>query len=488
MSFEELNLIPLILRAIKEEGYSAPTPIQEQAIPRIMEGRDMMGCAQTGTGKTAAFALPILQFIHNNPTKSGKRRIRALILTPTRELAGQIADSFMVYGRYLNVRHAIVFGGVSQNPQTKALEHGVDVLVATPGRLLDLMGQGFVDLRGVEIFTLDEADRMLDMGFINDIQKIERSLPKQRQTLLFSATLDAGVRELAKGMLDAPVSIAVNPPASTVDAVSQKVYFIDRGEKIQLLTFLLTQKDAVRSLVFARTKHGADRIVRNLTRYRIRAAAIHGDKTQSKRQYALDSFKRGDVKVLVATDVASRGLDIDDVSHVFNFDVPNEPESYVHRIGRTGRAGAGGVAITFCSPDERILFRDVEKLINKKIETAEAPHYLNLPEPQEEPSREYSENDDRLRYRRGRAAGDGSDERKRPRPKSGLGGADNRGRDPRRRTDVKSGEDTRSRQTAGGNSDQGEKKTSEGGVKRRRRRGGRGRGAGGSQGAKREGA
>ncbi len=486
MSFEELNLIPLILRAVKEEGYSAPTPIQEQAIPRIMEGRDVMGCAQTGTGKTAAFALPILQFIHNNPTKGGKRRIRALILTPTRELAGQIADCFKVYGRYLNVKHAIVFGGVSQNPQTKALDQGIDVLVATPGRLLDLMGQGFVDLRSVEIFTLDEADRMLDMGFIIDIQKIERRLPKQRQTLLFSATLDPGVRELAKGMLNSPVSIAVNPSASTVDAVSQKVYFIDRGEKLQLLTFLLTQKDAVRSLVFARTKHGADRIARNLARFRIRAAAIHGDKTQSKRQRALDAFKRGEVKVLVATDVASRGLDIDDVSHVFNFDVPNEPESYVHRIGRTGRAGAGGVAITLCSPDERILFRDVEKLINKKIEPAEPPHYLNLPEPQEEPLREYDQEEERSRRRDERGQGDGGGNRRRPRRKSGSESAGGRGRDFRR-TETKVGDGASAVHAAGENSGASAKKTGDGGAKRRRRRGGRGRGEGAAQRAKREG-
>lgn len=373
MKFHELRLIEPILRAVAAEGYATPTPIQEKAIPQVLEGRDLLGCAQTGTGKTAAFALPILQRLmqSNDHARGGYnghgRRIRVLVLAPTRELASQIAESFCVYGRHSGLRSTVIYGGVSQHPQTRALKEGVDILVATPGRLLDLMGQGCVDLGGVEVFVLDEADNMLDMGFIHDIRKITPHLPRQRQTLLFSATMPPEIRQLADSLLRKPVSVAVAPVASTVDAVEQSVYMVDKPFKPAMLTHFLNNNAVGRMLVFARTKHGADRLARHLSRAGIRAEAIHGNKSQNARNRVMSEFKSGSPPVLVATDIAARGLDIDDVTHVVNYDLPNVPEVYVHRIGRTARAGASGVAVTFCDHEERGLLRDIERLIRKAI-------------------------------------------------------------------------------------------------------------------------
>jgi ATP-dependent RNA helicase RhlE len=368
MRFEELNLIKPLLETVLEQGYSTPTPIQEKAIPHVLAGLDVMGCAQTGTGKTAAFALPILQRLHAAGTKGGRRTIRTLVLTPTRELASQNNESFETYGRKLGFRTAVIFGGVGQNPQVRALNLGVDILVATPGRLLDLMNQGFVDLHAVEIFVLDEADRMLDMGFIHDIKRVVKALPAKRQTLLFSATLPQGIKELSSGILIDPVYVSVAPSATPVEKIEQTVYFVDKPNKMALLVHLLNEQPITRALVFTRTKHGADKVVNHLAKASIQAAAIHGNKSQSNRERALHSFKRGHSRVLVATDIASRGLDIDDVSHVVNFDLPNEPESYVHRIGRTGRAGANGIAFSFCCSEERGFLSDIERLIRKRLD------------------------------------------------------------------------------------------------------------------------
>jgi len=372
MNFEDLNLHPTLLKAIREQNYTVPTPIQEKAIPLVLDGGDVLGCAQTGTGKTAAFALPILQNLSTNRLplsvrQNGRRPIRTLVLAPTRELALQIHESFVAYGRYTGLRTTYIFGGVSQNPQVKALEQGVDILVATPGRLLDLMSQNFVDLRTIEVFVLDEADRMLDMGFIHDIRKVVAALPRKRQTLLFSATLLPEIRELASGMLNNPRLVSVAPPASTVDMIDQSVHFVERTDKIGRLIQLLENPDVDRALVFTRTKYGADKVVRKLTQIDIKAAAIHGNKSQNNRQAALEGFKTGRMRVLVATDIAARGLDIDDVSHVFNLDLPFEPECYVHRIGRTARAGRDGVAVSFCSSEERSLLTAIERMIHKQI-------------------------------------------------------------------------------------------------------------------------
>lgn len=372
MNFEDLNLHPTLLKAVREQNYSVPTPIQEKAIPLVLDGGDVLGCAQTGTGKTAAFALPILQNLSTNRLplsvrQNGRRPIRTLVLAPTRELALQIHESFVAYGRYTGLRTTYIFGGVPQNPQVKALEQGVDILVATPGRLLDLMSQNFVDLRTIEVFVLDEADRMLDMGFIHDIRKVVAALPRKRQTLLFSATLLPEIRELASGMLDNPRLVSVAPPASTVDMIDQSVHFVERADKISRLIQLLENPDVDRALVFTRTKYGADKVVRKLTQVDVNAAAIHGNKSQNNRQAALEGFKSGRMRVLVATDIAARGLDIDDVSHVFNLDLPFEPECYVHRIGRTARAGRDGVAVSFCSSEERSLLTAIERLIHKQI-------------------------------------------------------------------------------------------------------------------------
>jgi len=327
----------------------------------------VMGCAQTGTGKTAAFALPILQRLYATRAPQSKRRIRALIVAPTRELAAQIGESFGDYGCHTGLRHAVIFGGVRQGPQTSALTRGVDILVATPGRLLDLMNQGFVDLSAVEVLVLDEGDRMLDMGFINDIRRIVRATPKKRQTMLFSATLPPAVRDLETGLLDRPVEVAVSPSATPVESVAQTVYFVEKPNKLALLVHLLSQQQIARALVFTRTKHGADAVVRSLARASIAAEAIHGNKSQQQRERALEAFKRGKSRVLVATDLASRGLDVEGISHVVNFDMPHDPESYVHRIGRTGRAGHAGIALSFCAVDERADLSSIEKLIRNRL-------------------------------------------------------------------------------------------------------------------------
>jgi ATP-dependent RNA helicase RhlE len=367
MNFENLNIIEPILRSIKEEGYTIPTPIQVQAIPIVLQGIDLIGCAQTGTGKTAAFAVPILQLLSNNKRFDRRRKIRSLIVTPTRELAIQIEESFKAYGRYTGLTCTVVFGGVNQNPQTSALRNGVDILVATPGRLLDLMNQGFISLKDIEIFVLDEADRMLDMGFIHDVRKIIAALPRKRQSLFFSATMPPEIVKLAGSIVYKPVKVEVTPSASTVDIVNQYVYFIDKGNKNSLLLELLKDEKIKTALVFTRTKYGADKVVRVLKNKNIIAEAIHGNKAQNARQKALSGFKAQTTRVLVATDIAARGIDVDDLEYVINYEIPNISETYVHRIGRTGRAGANGTAISFCDAEEKEYLRDIEKLITKKI-------------------------------------------------------------------------------------------------------------------------
>ena len=371
MHFETLNIIEPILKSLKEEGYSVPTPIQEQAIPIVLQGTDLIGCAQTGTGKTAAFAVPILQILSKNKSFDRKKKIRSLIVTPTRELAIQIEESFKTYGRYTGLTCTVVFGGVNQNPQTKALRTGVDILVATPGRLLDLMNQGFVSLKDIEIFVLDEADRMLDMGFIHDVRRIISALPQKRQSLFFSATMPPEIVRLAGSIVYKPVKVEVTPSASTVDIVEQFVYFIDRGNKNSLLLELLKGDKIKTALVFTRTKYGADKVVRVLKKKNISAEAIHGNKAQNARQKALSGFKAQTTRVLVATDIAARGIDVDDLEYVINFEIPNISETYVHRIGRTGRAGAKGTAISFCDAEEKEYLKDIEKLITKKIQVVD---------------------------------------------------------------------------------------------------------------------
>jgi ATP-dependent RNA helicase RhlE len=371
MSFETFGLCPEILRAVKARAYETPTPIQERAIPHVLEGKDLLGCAQTGTGKTAAFALPILQRLHQSPPNGGGRRvIRVLALTPTRELAHQIADSFGAYGRHTGLRHAVVYGGVSQKPQEQALRRGIDILVATPGRLLDLASQGLARLDAVETFVLDEADRMLDMGFLPDIRRIIDRLPKNRQTLFFSATMPPDIQKLSHTILRDPVRVAAGPVSSPAEDVEHSVYFVERQDKGELLRHLLSDGSIKNALVFTRTKHGADRLARQLARAQIRAESIHGDKSQAARERALTDFKRGATRVLVATDIAARGLDIAELSHVINYDLPAEPESYVHRIGRTGRAGASGIALSFCGIEERSSLATIERLICKRLRVA----------------------------------------------------------------------------------------------------------------------
>ena len=365
MTFQDLPLQPALLKAVQEAGYTAPSPIQAGAIPPVLEGRDLLGCAQTGTGKTAAFALPILQNLAGQMPQ--RPCIRALILTPTRELALQIGQSFADYGRHLKLRHTVIFGGVGQQPQVDALRRGVDILIACPGRLNDLIGQRLVDLSGIEIFVLDEADRMLDMGFVHDVKKVIAKLPRRRQTLLFSATMPKEIEELADSLLHDPAVVKVDPVSSTVDRIDQKLYFVEKKQKIELLAWLLRDKSIQNALVFSRTKHGADRIARLLNRAGITAAAIHGNKSQTARVNALEGFKAGKTRVLVATDIAARGIDINELSHVFNYDLPEVPETYVHRIGRTARAGADGVAISFCASEEREYLAGIEKLNRKKI-------------------------------------------------------------------------------------------------------------------------
>ena len=369
MKFEQMNLIRPILRAIREVGYTEPTPIQEKTVPPVLRGRDVLGCAQTGTGKTAAFALPILQRIvrAEDFDENGERPIRALILTPTRELALQIHENFTRYGKYLPLRCAVIFGGVNQNPQVEQLRAGVDILVATPGRLNDLIGQGHITLRDIRIFVLDEADRMLDMGFIHDVRKVMTKLPDERQTLLFSATMPPQVEEIAAQLLTNPVDVKISPVTSTVDSVEQSVYYIAKENKTDLLLYLLNGHGVSNALVFTRTKHGADAVARKLTKNGVKAMAIHGDKSQNARVTALNRFKSGEIDVLVATDIAARGIDIIELPTVINYNVPEEPETYIHRIGRTGRAGMEGIAITFCCSDELESFRDIEKTIRKTV-------------------------------------------------------------------------------------------------------------------------
>ncbi|MEF9954815.1 MAG: DEAD/DEAH box helicase [Clostridium sp.] len=375
MEFKELNIMPSIMKALDEEGYTTPTEIQAQAIPEILKGRDLLGCAQTGTGKTAAFAVPTLQILDQEKNYSGNRKIRALVITPTRELALQIYESFLSYGKHTQLHSCVIFGGVSQKPQETALRRGVDILVATPGRLNDLIAQRIVDISGIEIFILDEADRMLDMGFLNDVKKIIAKIPKKRQTLLFSATMPPDIAKMADTILIDPAKVAVTPVSSTVDAIEQKLYYVDKGNKTELLVHLLADKNITSALVFTKTKHKADRVVRQLAREHITAQAIHGDKSQGARQRALSDFKAGYLRVLVATDIAARGIDIDELSHVINFELPNIPETYVHRIGRTGRAGLNGVAISFCDFDEKPLLADIVKLIGKPIPEVEDHPY-----------------------------------------------------------------------------------------------------------------
>ena len=373
MEFSQLHLNKQLLAAVKCCGYAEPTPIQRETIPPVLLGRDVLGCAQTGTGKTAAFALPILQRLYEEGKPEGKKRpIRALILTPTRELALQIYENFEGYGKNLPLRSCVIFGGVGQQPQVEQLNRGVDILVSTPGRLNDLIGQGHISLSRLEIFVLDEADRMLDMGFIHDVKKVIAKLPEKRQTLFFSATMPQEVEKLAQSLLIQPVTVKVNPVSSTVDRIDQCLYMVDKANKKYLLAKLLKDKAVENALVFSRTKHGADRIVRELSRAGIEARSIHGNKSQTARQQALGDFKSGKVRVLVATDIAARGIDIAGLSHVFNYDLPNEPESYVHRIGRTGRAGLDGTAISFCCIDEMKELKQIEKLTGKIIPRRES--------------------------------------------------------------------------------------------------------------------
>ena len=368
MAFKNLELIEPILKALTAEGYTTPTPIQAQSIPVILERRDLLGCAQTGTGKTAAFAIPILQILYQHKQEErGPRNIKVLILTPTRELAIQIDESFAAYGKYTGLTHTVIFGGVSQLNQTNILRRGVDILVATPGRLLDLISQGFIDLKYLKIFVLDEADRMLDMGFIHDVKRIITKLPVKRQTLFFSATMPPEIQKLANVLLTTPAKVEVTPASSTVDAIEQSLYHVDKKDKSKLLLHLLNDNAIVTALVFTRTKHGADKVVKFLHHAHITAAAIHGNKSQNARQNALSNFKNGKIRVLVATDIAARGIDIDDLSHVINFELPDVPETYVHRIGRTGRAGNTGIAISFCDAEEREELRDIQKLIGKSV-------------------------------------------------------------------------------------------------------------------------
>ena len=370
MTFSELKLIEPIQQALQTLGYTKPTPIQAQAIPLLLEGKDLLGCAQTGTGKTAAFAIPILQLMQQQPQgqqQKGARRIKALVVTPTRELAIQIDESFGDYGKNLHLKHTVIFGGVGQKAQTDILQRGVDILIATPGRLLDLINQRYISLSDINFFVLDEADRMLDMGFIHDVKKLIALLPKKRQSLFFSATMPAEITKLANTILVNPVRVEVTPVSSTADTINQELYYVDKGNKNGLLMHLLETENIRTALVFTRTKHGADKVVKVLNAHGVKAAAIHGNKSQNARQKALADFKDQTLRVLVATDIAARGIDIDELEHVINYEIPNIPETYVHRIGRTGRAGANGTAISFCDAEEKPFLKDIVKLIGKNI-------------------------------------------------------------------------------------------------------------------------
>ncbi len=378
MTFKELHIIEPILRALRDEGYTQPTPIQEQSIPILLKGKDLLGCAQTGTGKTAAFAIPILQHLYLDRMNNGHRRgIKALVVTPTRELAIQIGESFTVYGKYTEIRNAVIFGGVKQGAQTDALKKGVDVLIATPGRLLDLMDQGYISLKDIEYSVLDEADRMLDMGFIHDIKKIIARLPKERQSLFFSATMPPDIVALSRQILGNPEKVSVTPEQTTAEKVEQAMYYVSKANKPKLLVHLLKTEAPDSTLIFSRTKYGADKIVKLLKKAEIPADAIHSNKSQGARQRALGNFKSGHTNVLVATDIAARGIDVEELSHVINYDLPNIPETYVHRIGRTGRANASGIALSFCDVEERAYLRDIQKLIDQTIAVVEEHPYLD---------------------------------------------------------------------------------------------------------------
>lgn len=371
MQFQELNLIKPILQSISEQGYETPTPIQANAIPHILNGNDLIGCAQTGTGKTAAFAIPVLQLLSRKDNRNGA--IRSLILTPTRELAIQIGENFGAYGKYMRLRYTTIFGGVPQGRQVAAIKRGLDVLIATPGRLLDLMQQNIVDISQVEILVLDEADRMLDMGFVRDVKKIIARVPAKRQTLFFSATMPDEIRTLAQSILNNPVEVKVTPVSSTAKSIDQSVCFVEKNDKTDLLVQILDDRSILRSLVFTRTKHGADKLVKQLSTTGIYAAAIHGNKSQNARQKALDDFRNSRIRVLVATDIAARGIDIDDLPHVVNYELPNVPETYVHRIGRTGRAGAAGTAVSFCDAGEKTDLKNIQKLIGFTVPVLKLP-------------------------------------------------------------------------------------------------------------------
>ncbi len=458
-TFAHLGLIDPILKALQEEGYTHPTPIQEQAIPHLLNGRDLLGCAQTGTGKTAAFAIPILQRATTREREPGRgpRPVRTLVLTPTRELAIQIGDSFAAYGRHLDQRHTVIFGGVGQKPQTDALQRGVDILVATPGRLLDLMGQGFVKLDQLDVFVLDEADRMLDMGFIHDVRKVIAKLPTDRQTLLFSATMPPEIAKLANTILRDPVKVEVTPVSSTAETIDQKMYFVDRQDKNDLLVHVLQDPAIREALVFTRTKHGANKVAKVLLKHGITAEAIHGNKSQSARQAALKNFKEGRTRVLVATDIAARGIDIDGLGHVINFDIPNVPETYVHRIGRTGRAGAEGRALSFCDHEEKEYLRDITRLIKREIPVVEDHPFVMTGPPKRKPAPEPREGREPRAGGRGRGRGQGQGRTQAP------------ARAPR--------EAHEARPTAGDAAPvEGTAAAKEGRSRRRRRRGGRGAG------------
>jgi len=387
--FQSLGLSRELLLAVEQEGYTTPTPVQAQSIPPLLNGRDVLGVAQTGTGKTAAFALPVLQ-VMNRSKPQGKRHIRTLVLSPTRELAAQIDERFSAYSEHLDIRHKVIFGGVKQNPQVRALEKGIDVLVATPGRLLDLIGQGYIDLSRVEFFVLDEADQMLDMGFIRDIKKVLKLLPKQRQNLLFSATMPKSIADLASSFLHNAVMVDVSPEEITVDRIAQKIMFVRKADKRRLIVKIIKQEKVSKGIVFTRTKHGANRLVKQLAQSGINAAAIHGNKSQSARTKALANFKSGETKILVATDIASRGIDVNDITHVFNYDLPNEPESYVHRIGRTARAGKSGIAYGFCDDTESGYLVGIQQLIGFEIDIDETHefHFIGaIPKPGQKPGK-----------------------------------------------------------------------------------------------------
>jgi ATP-dependent RNA helicase RhlE len=386
MTFKELGLVEPILRALQDQGYERPTPIQAQAIPVLLEGKDLLGCAQTGTGKTAAFSIPIVQDLYNRQPPKGKRRIKTLVVTPTRELAIQIGENFTAYTKYTDIKNTVIFGGVKQTSQVYKLHQGVDVLVATPGRLLDLINQRFISLNDIEHFVLDEADQMLDMGFIHDIKKLLKILPAKRQSLFFSATMPSAIVKLSNEILGNPARVTIEPEKTTAEKVEQRIYHVNKKNKTKLLIDLLSNELNDSTLVFSRTKHGANKIVKDLDKAGIKSAAIHGNKSQAARQRALQQFKDGDLQALIATDIAARGIDIDELSYVVNYDLPNVPESYVHRIGRTGRAGASGLAVSFCMLEERPFLKDIEKLIKTSIPTVDDHDFEFKMEDAAEPS------------------------------------------------------------------------------------------------------